>query len=55
MVQKPPNNWESQFKGSAWEYDASTDEWYLHLFAKEQADLNWTNPAVREAVYEGKS
>lgn len=53
-VQKPPNNWESQFKGSAWQYDAITDEWYLRLFAKEQPDLNWSNPEVREAVYEGK-
>ena len=51
-VQRPPNNWESQFKGSAWQYDATTDEWYLRLFAKEQPDLNWTNPDVRNAIYE---
>lgn len=51
IVQKPPNNWESMFKGSAWEYDANTDEWYLRLFAKEQPDLNWENPEVRKAVY----
>ena len=47
----PPNNWESIFQGSAWEYDDATDEYYLHLFVKEQPDLNWENPAVREAVY----
>ena len=51
-VQKPPNNWESLFKGSAWQYEAETDEWYLRLFAKEQPDLNWENPEVRKAVYE---
>ena len=51
-VQKPPNNWESMFKGSAWQYEAETDEWYLRLFAKEQPDLNWENPEVRKAVYE---
>ncbi|GJE99983.1 glycoside hydrolase family 13 protein [Phanerochaete sordida] len=47
----PPNNWESIFQGSAWEYDEATDEYYLHLFVKEQPDLNWENPDVREAVY----
>jgi alpha-glucosidase len=51
-VQKPPNNWESLFKGSAWQFEAETDEWYLRLFAKEQPDLNWENPEVRRAVYE---
>ncbi|KAK3711447.1 hypothetical protein LTR37_009626 [Vermiconidia calcicola] len=51
IVQKPPNNWESQFKGSAWQYDEITNEWYLRLFAKEQPDLNWDNRDVREAVY----
>jgi len=47
----PPNNWESVFKGSAWEYDKSTDEWYLRIFSKHQPDLNWDNPEVRQAVY----
>ncbi|PKF80963.1 alpha,alpha-phosphotrehalase [Vibrio sp. vnigr-6D03] len=45
-----PNNWESKFGGSAWELDDSTNQYYLHLFAKEQADLNWENPQVREEV-----
>lgn len=47
----PPNNWESAFSGSAWEWDEHTQEYYLHLFAKEQPDLNWENPAVVEAVH----
>ncbi|WP_294154222.1 alpha-glucosidase [uncultured Clostridium sp.] len=47
-----PNNWESIFKGSAWEYDEATSEYYLHLFTKKQPDLNWENPEVRKAVYE---
>jgi glycosidase len=50
-VRHPPNNWRSDFQGSAWEYDETTDEYYLHLFAKEQADLNWDHPPVREAVH----
>ncbi|USP15244.1 alpha,alpha-phosphotrehalase [Vibrio gazogenes] len=45
-----PNNWQSKFGGSAWEPDFNTGEYYLHLFAKEQADLNWENPHVREEV-----
>lgn len=45
-----PNNWESKFGGSAWELDEPTNQYYLHLFAKEQADLNWENPQVREEV-----
>jgi glycosidase len=49
---QPPNNWESHFQGSAWEYDEATDEYYLHLYCKEQPDLNWENPAVRAAVFE---
>ncbi|KAK9246547.1 glycoside hydrolase superfamily [Lipomyces tetrasporus] len=48
----PPNNWLSCFGGSAWEYDAESDEYYLHLFAKEQPDLNWENPHVRAAVHD---
>ncbi|GAL19756.1 trehalose-6-phosphate hydrolase [Vibrio maritimus] len=47
---KLPNNWQSKFGGSAWALDEATDEYYLHLFAKEQADLNWENPKVREEV-----
>ncbi len=47
----PPNNWASHFTPSAWEYDAATDEYYLHLFAKEQPDLNWENPKVRQEVH----
>jgi oligo-1,6-glucosidase len=46
----PPNNWQSFFGGSTWEYDQTTDEYYLHLFTKKQPDLNWENPKVREEV-----
>lgn len=46
-----PNNWGSSFGGSAWEYIDSLAEYYLHLFAKEQPDLNWENPKVRKEVY----
>ncbi|KAG6162144.1 hypothetical protein E4U51_006583 [Claviceps purpurea] len=48
----PPNNWQSHFQGSAWEYDEATDEYYLRLFCKEQPDLNWDNPAVRKAAHD---
>lgn len=47
---KPPNNWTSRFTGSAWEYDETTGEFYLHLFHKKQPDLNWDNPKVRQEV-----
>ncbi|RPK10741.1 glycoside hydrolase family 13 protein [Priestia endophytica] len=47
-----PNNWESIFGGSAWEYNEETDDYYLHVFSKKQPDLNWENPAVRENLYE---
>lgn len=47
---KPPNNWTSRFTGSAWEYDETTQEFYLHLFHKKQPDLNWDNPKVRQEV-----
>lgn len=47
----PPNNWESTFSGSAWEYDETTDQWYLHCFSVKQPDLNWENPRVREEIY----
>ncbi|PWM75288.1 MAG: glucohydrolase [Bacillota bacterium] len=46
----PPNRWESAFGGSAWEYAESVNEYYLHSYAVEQADLNWENPAVREEM-----
>jgi oligo-1,6-glucosidase len=49
---KEPNNWESNFSGSAWEYDETTGEYYLHLFSKKQPDLNWENPKVRREVYD---
>ncbi len=45
-----PNNWQSKFGGSAWQWHEPTGQYYLHLFATEQADLNWENPAVRTAV-----
>ena len=48
----PPNNWESTFSGSAWDYDEATAQWYLHCFSKKQPDLNWENPRVREEVYD---
>lgn len=47
----PPNNWGSIFGGPAWEYDAQTDQYYLHLFSRKQPDLNWENPTVREEIY----
>ena len=47
---KPPNNWLSTFTGPGWEYDKDLDEWYLHLFCKEQPDLNMDNPKVREEI-----
>lgn len=47
---RPPNNWLSCFEGGAWEYDKDIDEYYLHVFAKKQPDLNHDNPKVREEV-----
>ena len=49
---KEPNNWGSCFSGSAWEYDETTDMFYLHCFSKKQPDLNWDNPKVRNAVFD---
>ncbi len=49
---EPPNNWKSKFGGSAWQYDAQTGQYYLHLFDVTQADLNWENPGLREHIYE---
>jgi oligo-1,6-glucosidase len=48
---REPNNWASFFSGSAWQYDAATGEYYLHLFSRKQPDLNWENPKVRQEVY----
>ncbi|MYL32171.1 alpha,alpha-phosphotrehalase [Pontibacillus yanchengensis] len=48
---EPPTNWGSIFSGSSWEYDEQTEQYYLHLFAKKQPDLNWENPKLREDVY----
>ncbi len=47
-----PNNWESFFTPKAWKWDEATEQYYLHLFADEQPDLNWANPEVRHAVYD---
>jgi len=46
-----PNNWQSVFNGSVWEWNAPTQEYYLHYYTKKQPDLNWENPAVRKEVY----
>lgn len=48
----PPNNWNSTFGGSAWEYDPRTDQYYYHFFLKQQPDLNWRNPEVRQAMWD---
>ncbi|MCA1020842.1 glycoside hydrolase family 13 protein [Halobacillus litoralis] len=48
---REPNNWESIFEGSAWEYDKKTGQYYLHVFSRKQPDLNWENEDVREALY----
>jgi len=48
----PPNNWLSEFGGSAWEYDAATRQYYYHAFLAQQPDLNWRNPEVRQAIYD---
>lgn len=49
-AENPPTNWESKFGGSAWEYVPSLKKWYLHLFDRTQADLNWENSKVREEL-----
>lgn len=46
-----PNNWASFFGGSAWQFDETTGEYYLHLFSKRQPDLNWDNPKVRAEIF----
>ena len=48
----PPNNWYSTFGGKAWQFDPATGEWYYHFFFKEQPDLNWRNPAVKQAMFD---
>ena len=48
---KEPNNWSSFFTPSAWSYDKTTDQWYLHLFSEKQPDLNWENENMRAEVY----
>src|ERR1700710_1816776 len=47
-----PNNWMSEFGGSAWQYDANTQQYYYHAFLAQQPDLNWRNPQVRAAIYD---
>lgn len=47
-----PNNWTSLFGGSAWQYNPATDEYYYHLYAKQQPDLNWENPKLRNEIHE---
>ncbi|HJV31915.1 MAG TPA: alpha-glucosidase [Bacillales bacterium] len=49
---EPPNNWGSIFSGPAWQYDEETKQYYLHLFATKQPDLNWENPKLRADIYE---
>ncbi len=48
----PPNNWKSNFSGSAWQFDETTGQYYLHLFSKKQPDLNWDNSLVRQEVFD---
>ena len=48
---KEPNNWESYFGGSVWEPVPGTNKYYLHSFHKDQPDLNWQNPVLREEIY----
>ena len=48
---KKPNNWKSVFSGSAWKWNEQTKEYFLHLYTKNQPDLNWENPIVRKEVY----
>jgi alpha-glucosidase len=49
---RPPNNWTSTFGGSAWTFDSTTGQWYYHYFYAAQPDLNWRNPAVKDAMFD---
>jgi alpha-glucosidase len=49
---QPPNNWTSDFGGSAWKFDPTTNQYYYHYFYPEQPDLNWRNPAVKQAMFD---
>lgn len=49
---QPPNNWISEFGGSAWKFDPKTGQYYYHYFYAEQPDLNWNNPAVEKAMFD---
>jgi alpha-glucosidase len=49
---QPPNNWESVFGGSAWQFDGKTSQYYYHFFYPQQPDLNWRNPAVKNAMFD---
>jgi len=49
---EPPNNWVSTFGGSAWKFDPATNQYYYHYFYAEQPDLNWRNPAVKDAMFD---
>jgi alpha-glucosidase len=49
---QPPNNWESVFGGSAWQFDGKTSQYYYHFFYPQQPDLNWRNPAVKDAMFD---
>jgi alpha-glucosidase len=49
---QPPNNWLSEFGGSAWKFDPTTNQFYYHYFYTEQPDLNWRNPAVKAAMFD---
>lgn len=48
----PPNNWGSFFGGSCWEYEATTEQFYMKIFSKKMPDLNWANPELRKAMYD---
>lgn len=48
----PPTNWRGYFGGSVWEWDEHTQEYYLHLFAVQQPDINWENPVARKAIHD---
>jgi len=49
---RPPNNWQAVFGGSGWEWDERTDQYYYHMFLKEQPDFNWRNPEIRARIFQ---